>query len=80
MAFRTQAEARLRAETPATVGGLRCVGKNMLDGFKFMLEDGGWLLIRFSGTEPIVRVYTETTQKDRVQAILEDGLKIAGLR
>jgi phosphomannomutase len=45
-----------------------------------MLEDGGWLLIRFSGTEPIVRVYCETTQKNRVQAILDDGLKITGLR
>jgi len=80
MDFRVRAEARLRTETPATIGGLRCVGKNMLDGFKFMLEDGGWLLIRFSGTEPIVRVYTETTRQDKVKAILEDGLRIAGLR
>ena len=37
------------------------------------------MLIRFSGTEPVMRVYTETTQKDRVQAILRDGLRIAGL-
>jgi alpha-D-glucose phosphate-specific phosphoglucomutase len=80
MDFRVQQEARLRAETPETVAGLKCVGKNMLDGFKFLLEDGGWLLVRFSGTEPIVRVYTETTQIDRVKAILDDGLKIAGLR
>ncbi len=49
------------------------------DGFKFVLEDGGWMLIRFSGTEPIMRVYTETTHKEKVQAILQDGLKIAGL-
>jgi phosphomannomutase len=51
-----------------------------VDGFQFKLEDGGWLLIRFSGTEPIMRVYTETTHKDKVQAILQDGLKIAGLK
>jgi phosphomannomutase len=50
-----------------------------MDGFKFELEDGGWLLVRFSGTEPILRVYTETTHQDRVQAILQDGLRIAGL-
>jgi phosphomannomutase len=56
------------------------VGKDMTDGFKFVMEDGGWLLIRFSGTEPIVRVYTETTQQNKVKAILDDGLKIAGLR
>ena len=52
----------------------------MTDGFRFIMEDGGWLLIRFSGTEPIVRVYCETTQQDRVKAILDDGLKLAGLR
>lgn len=64
---------------PATIGGLKVIGLNPMDGYKFSLEDGGWLLIRFSGTEPIMRVYCETTQKDRVQAILKDGLKIAGL-
>jgi phosphomannomutase len=37
-------------------------------------------LIRFSGTEPIIRVYTETTHQDRVKDILEDGLRIAGIR
>ncbi|MDR3574742.1 MAG: phosphoglucomutase/phosphomannomutase family protein [Anaerolineaceae bacterium] len=64
---------------PATIGGLKVTGLNSMDGYKFSLEDGGWLLIRFSGTEPIMRVYCETTHKDRVQAILKDGLKIAGL-
>lgn len=64
---------------PATIGGLKVTGLNTTDGYKFSLEDGGWLLIRFSGTEPIVRVYCETTHKDRVQDILNDGLKIAGL-
>jgi len=38
------------------------------------------LLIRFSGTEPIIRIYTETTHKDKVQDILQDGLRIAGLK
>jgi len=64
---------------PQTIGGLKVTGLNTLDGFKFNLEDGGWLLIRFSGTEPIMRVYCETTHKENVQAILKDGQKIAGL-
>jgi phosphomannomutase len=65
---------------PKTIGGLGVSGLDTSDGFKFNLEDGGWLLIRFSGTEPIIRVYTETTHQDKVQAILEDGLRIAGLK
>jgi len=50
-----------------------------LDGYKYMLEDGGWLLIRFSGTEPIIRVYCETTDESKVQPLLEEGLRLAGL-
>ena len=64
---------------PQTLGGLKVTGLDTTDGFKFKLEDGGWLLIRFSGTEPIMRVYCETTHQDKVSAILQDGLKIAGL-
>jgi phosphomannomutase len=64
---------------PKTIGGLDVIGLNSLDGYKFKLADGGWLLIRFSGTEPIIRVYCETTHSDKVQAILKDGLRIAGI-
>ena len=70
---------RILTANPATIGGLKVTGLNTLDGYKFLLEDGGWLLIRFSGTEPIMRVYCETTHGDRVSAILQDGLAIAGL-
>ena len=65
---------------PESIGGLGVTGLNTSDGFQFGLEDGGWLLIRFSGTEPIIRVYTETTHEERVGTILEDGLKIAGIK
>ncbi|MEO8356972.1 MAG: phosphoglucomutase/phosphomannomutase family protein [Chloroflexota bacterium] len=64
---------------PETIGGLKVTELITVDGFQFKLEDGGWLLIRFSGTEPIMRVYCETTHQDKVKAILEDGLKIAGI-
>jgi len=65
---------------PETLGGLKVIELVTVDGFQFRLEDGGWLLIRFSGTEPILRVYCETTHKDNVQALLQDGLKIAGIK
>lgn len=65
---------------PTTIGGLKVTDIVTIDGHQFIMEDGGWLLVRFSGTEPIIRVYCETTHEDRVAAILDDGMKIAGLR
>ena len=70
---------RIETANPETVGGLKVTGLDKTDGYKFGLEDGGWLLIRFSGTEPIIRVYCETTYDDKVEAILQDGLMIAGI-
>jgi phosphomannomutase len=70
---------RILDARPDTIGGLSVTGLDTTDGFKFGLADGGWLLIRFSGTEPIIRVYCETTEESRVQPILQDGLRIAGL-
>jgi phosphomannomutase len=72
--------ARVSSARPERIGGLKCTDIVTIDGHQFMMEDGGWLLIRFSGTEPIIRVYCETTHEDRVEAILDDGMKIAGLR
>jgi phosphomannomutase len=76
---RQDREKLILSANPRTIGGLKVTELVTLDGFQFKLEDGGWLLIRFSGTEPIMRVYCETTYEDKVQAILKDGLKIAGL-
>jgi len=70
---------RIETANPETIGGLKVKELVTVDGYKFVLEDGGWLLIRFSGTEPIIRVYCETTYGDRVDAILKDGLSIAGI-
>ena len=70
----------IKGSIPDAVAGLKVTQFSDKDGFKFSLEDGGWLLIRFSGTEPLIRVYCETTHKEKTDAILETGLKIAGLK
>jgi phosphomannomutase len=78
-AVKLAAMARLDTARPATIAGLKMVEKVTIDGYKFILEDGGWLLIRFSGTEPLIRIYCETMHQDKVQAILRDGMRLAGL-
>ena len=46
------------------------------DGFKFWLADGSWLLVRASGTEPLVRVYTEATSEAIRDAMLAAGERL----
>lgn len=77
---RQEVVERVRAAAPTHIAGLKVRELDTADGFRFHLEDGGWLLIRFSGTEPIIRVYTETTHKDKVGEILREGLALAGLQ
>jgi alpha-D-glucose phosphate-specific phosphoglucomutase len=73
-------EKMILDNNPKTLGGLKVTELVTVDGFQFKLEDGGWMLIRFSGTEPIMRVYCETRHGDKVQAILQEGLKVAGIK
>ncbi len=77
---RKDREALILNANPRTIGGLKVTELVTIDGYLFRLEDGGWMLIRFSGTEPIMRVYCETTHADKAQAILQDGLRIAGIK
>jgi len=49
------------------------------DGFRFILADNSWLLIRFSGTEPILRIYAETGDTERLKRMLQFGRELAGV-
>ncbi|TAK22518.1 MAG: phosphoglucomutase/phosphomannomutase family protein [Chloroflexota bacterium] len=71
--------ARLTSATPDQIGGERVVRSQTTDGFKWISDRGSWLLIRFSGTEPIMRVYTETGDQAKVQRILDQGRELAGV-
>ncbi|WP_276299757.1 phosphoglucomutase/phosphomannomutase family protein [Halorussus lipolyticus] len=65
--------ADLEAELPDEVAGERVETVNDTDGFKILLEDGSWLLVRPSGTEPKMRVYAEADSEDRVSELLDAG-------
>jgi len=71
--------ARVKAAKPDMLGGLKVVGLNTVDGYRFDLEDGGWLIARFSGTEPLLRVYCETMHGDKTSALLNAGRELAGV-
>jgi len=76
---KARVQATIDAARPRRLAGLGVEAIDRTDGYRYVLDDGGWLLIRFSGTEPIIRVYCETTREDRVQSLLQEGLHIAGL-
>ncbi|MGB9668620.1 MAG: phosphoglucomutase/phosphomannomutase family protein, partial [Thermosulfidibacteraceae bacterium] len=46
--------------SPSSIKGKRVVSRNDIDGVKFILEDGSWILFRASGTEPLLRIYMES--------------------
>jgi alpha-D-glucose phosphate-specific phosphoglucomutase len=56
------------------LGGLRVKGKKTTaDGTKYMLEDDSWVLMRASGTEPVVRVYVESSSEEKMRDLVEAG-------
>ncbi len=63
----------LEDEIPTAVAGVDVEDVNTADGFKPLLSDGSWLLVRPSGTEPVLRVYAEASDGERVDSLLEAG-------
>ncbi|MEJ5251552.1 MAG: phosphoglucomutase/phosphomannomutase family protein [Chthonomonadetes bacterium] len=62
------------AETEAReVAGLPVASIDRMDGTKFLFENGAWLLLRASGTEPVVRVYAEASSPELVERLLRAG-------
>jgi len=79
-ARRTELYGRLQKDPPTEIAGGRVVRSRTDDGFKFYLEDGSWVLVRFSGTEPLIRVYSEAPSKERVDQLLAALEERLGLR
>jgi len=66
----------LEAAIPETVADTAVEDVNTADGFKLLLADGSWLLVRPSGTEPVLRVYAEAADEKRVRELLEAGREL----
>ena len=70
---------RLADAGPSEIAGLRVVSRDTLDGFRFTLDGDWWLLLRFSGTEPLLRIYAEMPTVSQVQEALQTGQELAGV-
>ncbi len=70
---------RIKDNSPENIDGVKVVKSDPTDGFRFILADTTWLLIRFSGTEPVLRIYAESNSLARVERLLELGKKLAGV-
>ncbi|MEA3442278.1 MAG: phosphoglucomutase/phosphomannomutase family protein [Chloroflexota bacterium] len=69
---------RLASVSPGSLAGVEVARMDTTDGFRFWLRDDSWLLVRFSGTEPLLRIYAEAESQSKVRELLSEGKKLAG--
>ena len=70
---------RVSSSRPFEMAGRPVVGIDNRDGVKIQLEDGYWALIRFSGTEPLLRIYAEGPSTADVAAMLGEARALTGV-
>jgi phosphomannomutase len=70
---------RIKSNLPKSIDDIPVIKVDTADGFRMTLKDNSWLLIRFSGTEPLLRIYTETDSPARAERLLELGKQLAGV-
>jgi alpha-D-glucose phosphate-specific phosphoglucomutase len=70
---------RLSSSPPDKIAGSKVTKVDTIDGFRFFLGDESWLLIRFSGTEPLVRIYAEAKRLEKAETLVDEGKKMIGL-
>ncbi len=61
------------AQEPSEIGGKKIDKINRIDGVKFIFTDKSWMLMRPSGTEPLVRIYAEAENREVLEVLLEQG-------
>jgi phosphomannomutase len=75
---RQDAIDRVATAAPDAIAGRKLLRRDNKDGYLFEFE-GGWLLVRPSGTEPLLRIYTEVTDQALVKPVLTAGRELAGV-
>lgn len=77
---RAEIVQRLQQNKPTVVDGQKVVNFDTADGFRYTLADNSWLLVRFSGTEPLLRIYAESGSHAQVEKILDFGQQLTGVK
>jgi alpha-D-glucose phosphate-specific phosphoglucomutase len=73
-------KSRLRTSPPTRFPGFAVRRIVETDGYKFLMTDGSWMGVRLSGTEPVVRVYTEANDKAKLKMLEKAGRELAGVK
>lgn len=68
---------QLKDTIPSRLAGRPVADTHDRDGIKYLLDDDSWLLIRPSGTEPVLRIYAESRSHESVQQLLQQGVELA---
>ena len=69
--------SKIKKNPPSKLTGEKIKKIQTLDGIHFILEDDSWLLLRFSGTEPVLRIYAETNSLSKTKKLMKAGLRLA---
>jgi phosphomannomutase len=77
-AERDRIASKLPSLEPREIAGLKVMDYDRTDGLRFLLDDGAWALIRLSGTEPLMRIYTEVRERGQVRPVLEAVRELTG--
>ncbi|MBI2165502.1 MAG: phosphoglucomutase/phosphomannomutase family protein [Chloroflexi bacterium] len=76
---REAVQKRVTQARPDALAGLPVLERDTIDGVRFRLRGGAWLVVRFSGTEPLLRIYAEAESPQRARELINAGRDIAGL-
>lgn len=64
------------AKRPLKIGRYNVLHIDDRDGYKFTVDGGAWLLVRASGTEPLIRFYSEASSMNKVNELLDEAMKM----